>query len=64
MNDRLNKTNENINYVSHTNSSAICWNSSSSNADSLATLIKNTVIVLPKGSESGSEIRPKLSADH
>jgi hypothetical protein len=41
MSNDLNKTNENINYVNYTNSSAVRWKSSSANSDSFATIIRN-----------------------
>lgn len=46
MSELLNSTSQNINYLSHTNSSEIQFSSSSSRGDSLADLIKNCVLVI------------------
>jgi hypothetical protein len=43
MSSHLNKTNENINYLNYTTSSAVRWVSSSASSDSLATIIRNKV---------------------
>jgi hypothetical protein len=46
MNPFLNRTNENINYINYTNSSAILWSSSSADPKSVATRTRNQMFLL------------------
>jgi hypothetical protein len=64
MNYPLSKINENVNYASYTNSSAICWSSSSADQVSLAALIKNSIMILPQELQISSEVDPQLRMDH
>jgi len=63
MNQPLNKTNQHVNYVNYTNSSAISWNSSTSDQGSLATLIKNNIVALPQSKPIGFGIDPEGGAE-
>ncbi len=40
--------NQNVNYANHTNSSAPKWSNSSAASDSLSTIVRNKIIVIPE----------------
>ena len=47
--------NQNVNYANHTSSSSPSWNSSSARTDSLSTIIRNQVIILPEVPDTGQK---------
>ncbi len=50
---------ENINYKNFTNSSALCWRSSSACGDSLASIIKDKRIILAGGISPDESTKPE-----
>lgn len=56
MNNAVGRTNENVNYPIHANSSGADWTPSTSDQGSLAALMKNNVIVVRQNAQFLPEV--------
>jgi hypothetical protein len=64
MNYPLGKTNENVNYPIHSNSSAASWMPTTSDQGSLAALIKNDVVVIRQNTQFAPELSSQPVQEH